>query len=156
MILLSKCHRFYPRKGLPRRCLFAAKSSSDIIDAFFNAGPTWSLQELSPSSSSPDDRMDHHQLEKLAELSHLDIPVDNRDAVIADVQAVLGMVSMVQEGAEGWDDSNVPSSDDVPIVASTPLRPDVVTVPDLSQEILSNAAVTESGYFVVPNTQGAK
>ena len=45
---------------------------------------------------------------------------------------------------------------DVPIVASTPLRPDVVTVPDLSQEILSNAAVTESGYFVVPNTPGAK
>jgi aspartyl/glutamyl-tRNA(Asn/Gln) amidotransferase C subunit len=157
MMHLSKFHR------CPRQFFFSTKSSSiKAIEVFFDAGPTWSLQELlSPNLNSNSStyttndtttysaKIDKDQLEQLAELSHLNIPMDQRDNVIKDVESVLGMVSLVQEGAREWDESKVIE----PIVKSTKLRSDKVTEPDFSKEILSNAAITESGYFVVPNTQ---
>ena len=130
---------------------FSTKSAQ-IIDDFFAAGPTWSLRELSsPNTSSTESSINNDQLEKLAELSHLNIPLDQRAGVIEDVQAVLGMVSLVQEGAQSWthDHHSV-----IPIVASTKLREDTITVNDLSDLLLKNASKSESGYFVVPNTQG--
>ena len=131
-----------------------ATEANKTIDTFFAAGPTWSLRELSDTTtvdSSTSKTVHLGDLDKLADLAHLDIPLERRSEVLNDLKSVLQMVSLVEEGATKYTETcreGIP-----PIVDRTRLRLDVVTEHDLSMELLNNAKNTESGYFVVPNVQ---
>ena len=147
---IPQTQKMFVRQSLHlcKRHASSCKSTS-VIDNFFASGPTWSLRELSHPTTTPTPA--DIDLDKLADLAHLDIPTEQRDIVMKDLDRILSMVSLVQEGAEGWTEKDGRNA--VPIVTQTILRPDVVTEPDLSKEIMRNAKSKESGYFVVPNTQ---
>ncbi len=178
---LCFCRPFLP---LCRRHLSTAASSSSPsssstvaanlrrIDAFFDAGPTWSLRELergqvgggggggnrtagaSADAPAPPPRQARFDLDKLADLAHLEIEDAARPQIERDLENVLNMVALVSEAVEANETERSPApppAPGIPFVAETPWREDQVTEGDAAEEVLANASHKESGYFVVPN-----
>ena len=95
--------------------------------------------------SNKESIVDIPTVNKIARLSRLNIPDDNKENLTNDLNNILGFVAQLDE---------VNTSDVKPLASVTghklPLRSDKVTDGNIEDLVLKNAPESSSGFFVVP------
>jgi aspartyl-tRNA(Asn)/glutamyl-tRNA(Gln) amidotransferase subunit C len=95
--------------------------------------------------SNKESIVDIATVNKIARLSRLNIPDDNKENLTNDLNNILGFVAQLDE---------VNTSDVKPLASVTghklPLRSDKVTDGNIEDLVLKNAPESSSGFFVVP------
>ena len=85
-------------------------------------------------------------LEKLEKLSHLRVDEEKKEEIIGQLSEIVGYVENLSE----LDTEHLDASFST-LEGGTPMREDIPhTVPEVGQDILSHAPVSEDDFFVVP------
>jgi len=91
-------------------------------------------------------KIDNQLLEKLENLSHLNVADDKREEIISQLSDILEYVESLSE----LDTSNIDSYFST-LDGGTPLREDIPSCnKEISELIIKNAPQTENNFFIVP------
>lgn len=91
-------------------------------------------------------KIDNQLLEKLENLSHLNVADDKREEIISQLSDILEYVESLSE----LDTSNIDSYFST-LEGGTPLREDIPNCDkEINELIIKNAPLTEDNFFIVP------
>ena len=82
---------------------------------------------------------------KVARLSRIAVPEDKLETLAGELSGIMGWIEQLNE----VDIEGVAPMTSV-VASSLPMREDVVTDGNISDQVLANAPKTEEGFFVVP------
>jgi aspartyl-tRNA(Asn)/glutamyl-tRNA(Gln) amidotransferase subunit C len=93
--------------------------------------------------------LDHDQVRRLARLARIAIRPDETDAVLEQLNRVLGLIDEMRDYMRGVDTTGIDPLAH-PLDATQRLRPDAVTEPDRRELYQSVAPAVDGGLYLVP------